>query len=73
MLSGPVRKLIQNFAAAARRLRVQQLIVGVRDPRTGHVQVFASPGTLQDENMRQAVAARFSLDVPADTAWPGHG
>lgn len=82
-MSPPVRQFFKAVSAAATKLGIKELTVGVQDPpppatrdnpkpKPGGILILASRDALADPAFRLALSAKFDLGGDGDdTAWPG--
>ena len=70
-MSALLDQFIQQTSQTATSLKIQHVVIAVRDPFTREVVLIASPGAM--DNLRDLVAEKFKFadNDPAATEWPG--
>lgn len=70
-MSALLDQFTQQTSQIAAQLRIQHVVIAVRDPFTREVVLIASPGAM--DNLRDIVAEKFKFtdNDPAVTEWPG--
>jgi hypothetical protein len=61
--------LAAQLSLLVKQSGVASFVLIGRDPRSGALRVYASPGAMDD--LREIVSEKFQLGDGSETAWPG--
>lgn len=62
-MATPAEQFIGACSQNAQRLGLKFVLVGVADPATGKVHVVASPGTVENDSIKQAIVEKFGFTL----------